>query len=120
MRRRGARGANWSEGRLLAVVLGLILAASLGIWMNRQPRAELATPVHSVSAAALERIARVDINSAAAAELAALPGLGEALAARIVAWRAENGPFSSVEALLEVPGIGPGKLDGLRDRLRVG
>lgn len=115
---RRSRRTNWGEGWLIAAALGLVLAASLGIWMNRQPRAELVAPVHSVSAEALERVVQVDINSATAAELAALPGLGDVLAARIVAWREENGPFPSVDALLDVPGIGAGKLAGLREHVR--
>ena len=55
----------------------------------------------------------VDINAASAAELEALPGIGPALAAAIVEWRRVNGPFSGVDELLDVPGIGPAKLDRL-------
>ena len=48
----------------------------------------------------------VDLNRASAEELRALPGIGPALAARIVAWRAANGPFRSPGDLVQVPGIG--------------
>jgi len=61
----------------------------------------------------------LDLNSADAAALDALPGIGPVLAARIVAWRTEHGRFSSVEELAEVSGIGPALLDGLRDLVRV-
>lgn len=61
----------------------------------------------------------VDLNSADAAELETLPGIGPALAARIIAWRAEHGRFSSVEDLLDVSGIGDAKFADLRDRVRV-
>jgi len=48
----------------------------------------------------------VDINSASAAELDALPGIGPAIAARIIEQREANGPFTTVEDLQEVKGIG--------------
>ncbi|MBW3655756.1 MAG: helix-hairpin-helix domain-containing protein [Gemmatimonadetes bacterium] len=60
----------------------------------------------------------VDVNTASAEELAALPGIGPSLAGRIVAWRATNGRFRSPEALEEVPGIGPATVSRLRPRIR--
>jgi competence protein ComEA len=48
----------------------------------------------------------VDINAAGAAELDSLPGIGPALAERIITHREENGPFESVEDLRQVKGIG--------------
>jgi competence protein ComEA len=61
----------------------------------------------------------VDVNTATAQELAALPGIGPALAGRIVAWRSAHGRFGSVDALAEVPGIGPATVERLRPRVRV-
>ncbi|GAB6938968.1 ComEA family DNA-binding protein [Isoptericola variabilis] len=57
----------------------------------------------------------VSLNSATAADLEVLPGIGPALAGRIVAWREENGPFTSVDELDEVSGIGPSVLAQVRD-----
>ena len=57
------------------------------------------------------------INQATQAELEALPGIGPTLAARILAWRTTNGPFTNLESLDSVPGIGPSLLEKLRDRL---
>jgi len=57
----------------------------------------------------------IDINRATAADLDALPGVGPALAARIVAWRAANGPFRAVDDLLGVAGIGERTLERLRE-----
>ncbi|MFL5538234.1 MAG: ComEA family DNA-binding protein [Longimicrobiaceae bacterium] len=48
----------------------------------------------------------VDLNRASAEELQRLPGIGPALAARIVAWRTAHGPFRSPGELVQVPGIG--------------
>ena|SRR2546427_4407320 len=50
---------------------------------------------------------RIDIERATAAELERLPGIGPALAARIVAERVDHGPFRSPAGLLRVRGIGP-------------
>ena len=62
----------------------------------------------------------VDINTASAVELEALPGIGPVLAARIVQWRVDNGPFTDVEILGEVSGIGDALMAQLRPLVRVG
>lgn len=59
-----------------------------------------------------------NVNTAPATELAQVPGLGPATAARIVEHREAHGPFPSVEALLDVPGIGPATLEQMRPHLR--
>ena len=56
----------------------------------------------------------VSLSRAQAADLDALDGIGPTLAARIVEWRAAHGGFASVDQLLEVPGIGPTRLESLR------
>jgi competence protein ComEA len=62
---------------------------------------------------------RVRLNLAGVEELETLPGVGPVLAERIVAYREEHGPFAVVEDLLDVPGIGEGKLAALRDAVLV-
>jgi competence ComEA-like helix-hairpin-helix protein len=63
----------------------------------------------------------IDINTATVNELAAaLPGIGPGKAQRIVEWREANGPFQSVEQLLEVSGIGPKTLEKIRPFVRIG
>ena len=62
----------------------------------------------------------VDLNTATAEQLDALPGVGPATATAILSHREEHGPFRSVEDLIEVRGIGEAKLDGLRDLVMVG
>lgn len=61
----------------------------------------------------------MDLNTADATALETLPGIGPALAERILAWRDEHGGFRSVEDLLEVSGIGEGRFAELRDRVTV-
>ena len=60
----------------------------------------------------------LDLNAAGAAELESLPGIGPALAARIVAWRAAHGRFHSIGELDSVPGVGPALLARVAPRVR--
>ena len=62
---------------------------------------------------------KININTAPAAELQRLPGIGEKRAEDIVSRREEHGPFASVEDLMQVPGIGAGILDGIRDYITI-
>ena len=57
----------------------------------------------------------VNLNYAGQRELESLPGIGPALAGRIIDYRERNGPFSSIDELLGVPGIGPSTLERLRE-----
>ncbi|QWL27919.1 competence protein ComEA [Rathayibacter toxicus] len=59
----------------------------------------------------------LSLSSATAAQLEELPKVGPAMAAKIVAYREQNGPFTSVDQLLEVPGIGEKTLAAFRDRV---
>lgn len=62
----------------------------------------------------------VNINSASMEELSKLlVGVGDAKAQRIVDYRQKHGPFSSVEALMEVKGIGASIVDKNRDRIKL-
>lgn len=61
--------------------------------------------------------AAVELNSADRAALETLPGVGPALAQRIIDRREQNGPFTAVDQLLDVRGIGPKVFAGLRDRV---
>jgi competence protein ComEA len=60
----------------------------------------------------------VNVNTASAVELAQLPGLGPAMAQRIVDHRAAHGDFPSLDALLDVPGVGEATLAAIRPHLR--
>lgn len=62
----------------------------------------------------------IDVNRATPAELVALPGIGPALAERIVEHRMKHGPFRTPDALVDVPGIGPAIVERIRARVRAG
>lgn len=61
----------------------------------------------------------VNVNSATNAELETLPGIGEVIAQAIVDHRTENGPFTSVEQLVDVSGIGDATLENIRELVTV-
>jgi len=61
--------------------------------------------------------AQVNVNTADRAALEGLPGIGPELAQRILDYRQTHGPFAQIDDLLEVPGIGPGILDKIREEI---
>jgi competence protein ComEA len=62
---------------------------------------------------------RININTADVTELQKLPGIGPSIAARIVEYRAENGPFRAVDEITGVRGIGVARLNSLRNSITV-
>ncbi len=84
-------------------------------------RGEPAPPAAPSSAPAGDAgpAAPVDLNLAGPEELESLPGIGPATSAAIIEYRDANGPFASVDALIDVPGIGEAKLAALADLVSV-
>lgn len=74
----------------------------------------------AASSATREAVGPVNINTASAEELSALPGIGETLAGRIVAYRTKHGAFSSTEEVQKVSGIGEKIFAEIADRITVG
>jgi competence protein ComEA len=62
---------------------------------------------------------KVNINTATAAELAKLPGIGKKIAEDIVAYREKTGPFNSTQELKNVKGVGEKKYQSLKDKITV-
>ena len=130
---RGIRDAHALAVLLLGAALGLGTALPLlgpGAADLSQPRAaEQAAPVNiqarepragpSPTRSPSSRAGPLNLNTADAESLQALPGIGPALASRIVAYRFEHGPFQTVEDLLRVPGIGPNRWERIRPLVRV-
>ena len=86
---------------------------------NAAAQSPVVTELYAAQEEFMPDLSPLDLNSAAAEELEELPGIGSELARRIVEYREENGPFETVEELMEVSGIGEGRLAGLQDRVRV-
>jgi competence protein ComEA len=62
---------------------------------------------------------KINVNTATAAELEQLPGIGPVLAQRIVEYREANGPFQSIEDIKKVSGIGEAKFEQIKDLITV-
>lgn len=62
---------------------------------------------------------KINLNQATAAEISALPGLGDKKAEAIVEYRTQNGPFASVEDLIKVKGIGEKLLEKIKPMIVV-
>ena len=63
---------------------------------------------------------QIDINTATLEQLQMIPGIGEAIAQRIIDYRAENGGFDTIEEILNVSGIGEKKFEQIKPRIKVG
>lgn len=100
----------------------VVAAAAAGESQQSEPGPSsgvTASPSGSSSSSPSPDDGRVNLNTAGVAQLDAVKGIGPAIAQRIVDHRNRNGPFSSVDDLLDVPGIGPKTLAKMRDQLVV-
>ena len=113
---------------LIAVTL-LFAVFTLGFFLGRNGNhgsVELSVPASmqtSPPQTTLETVAvtfPIDINRADTEQLTALPGIGEVLAQRIIAYREENGSFLSTDELKNVEGIGEKRLEAILDLITVG
>lgn len=78
-----------------------------------QPPANTTAPVVQATSS------MVNINTASAAELDTLPGVGPATAQKIIDYRTAHGPFKSVDDLINVNGIGPSKLGEIKPKAAI-
>ena len=130
-----AAGGTTNQADLVVVNLAAPLVDAAQVFFPRKgstPHATLPRPHAGVNlpiagssngagagAGATSATGIVDINSATLSDLDALPGVGPSTAQAIIDYRVANGPYSSVEDLLNVRGIGPSKLAAMRARVRV-
>ena len=62
----------------------------------------------------------IDINTATLAQLQSLPNIGPTTAQNIINYRNQHGPFSTIEDIMNVPGVGPATFDQIQDLITVG
>jgi competence protein ComEA len=107
------RGADLGALNLAAVLVDAqqVLVPKAG---EAEPPAGAAPPTGSGTSQQL-----VNVNTASSTELEELPGIGPVLAEAIVAYREEHGPFTSVDQLEDVSGIGPVTLGEIQDLVTV-
>ena len=94
-----------SLASLRCMIVLAAMAVAFGAWEASQRSASVDDELAGVPSSSWPDM-RIDINSASAAELALLPGIGEGLAERIVRDREANGAFGLVEDLQRVRGLG--------------
>lgn len=99
----------WTGLGVLAVLVGLAAGNSF----------VEAAPTASGAKATATAAAPVDLNQATESELTSIPGIGPAMAQRILEFRKEHGPFTQVDDLLKVKGIGEKSLEKLRPYFKV-
>ena len=120
---------------LLAVVTALFVGFTLGLFVGRNTGSgtvtlavspQMQTAPTTAATAAAETVPEetvsfpVNINTADADTLTSLPGIGQVLAERIVAYRRQNGSFRAIEEITKVEGIGEKKADAILELITVG
>jgi len=100
----------------LCLLLGLFLGSRMGVQADTYT-VSTEKPVPQEEVVPPEVV--VNINTASAEDLAVLPGIGNALALRIVEYREQNGSFGKIEDIMKVSGIGEGKFSDIRDQITV-
>jgi len=107
-------------GYFQSMIFALLTSASAAVFAAPAVKSETDNALQ-VTAVSFETYSdKIDLNQADAPTLQReLAGIGEAKAQAIVTYRDTNGPFSSVDELLEVKGIGKAILDKNREKLEV-
>lgn len=105
---------------LLAVAAGFVAGVVIAILLRRRQTQLAPQPAPVFPSPPSRKEKRVDLNTASVEELATLPGIGPAIAQRIVEHRIAHGPFASAESLAKVSGIGPARVRRLAGLMAVG
>ena len=107
----------------LVATTAAFLCVLLGLFIGRQTPDNRINLYHSdniTNEASNSESSLIDINTATQSELELLPGIGPAMAQRIIDYRTENGPFKKTEDICNVSGIGSKTYEKLAQYITVG
>jgi competence protein ComEA len=105
---------------VLVLVFGVCVALHPSVSSAQAASAEIPPRASQPAAKPAVPAGVLNINTASASELDALPGIGAKTAARIVEYRQKNGPFKKVEELMNVRGVGEKNFLKLKAQITVG
>jgi len=105
------------RNRIAVACLGVMCLLGLGVFAADD--AKEAKPEKTKKEKEVPQVTAVDINTASAKELQALPGIGKVLSERIVEYREQNGKFELIDDLLKVKGVRAKSLDKIRPLLKL-
>lgn len=119
---------------ILPIVTALFVGLTVGLFLGRNGQSgtvsvSVPQPIPAETTAATTPASSettqavqfpININTAGKEALTELPGIGEVLAGRIIAYREENGPFQAIEEITKVEGIGEGKAEAILDLISTG
>ena len=115
------------QGWILIAITGAFLCLLVGVFLGRgQSKGYIhlenseGIVVEPQESQAAPSPAQININTATAQQLQLLPGIGESIAQRIVDYRETNGNFETIEALMNVSGIGEKKFSDIKDFITIG
>lgn len=103
------------------LILGMFVGRStIGGALTAEPRKSYTPLTVDPSDAADFQSGMININTADVEKLTMLPGIGEVIAQRIVDYREQNGPFLSIDDLMNVEGIGESRLTSITKYITIG
>lgn len=113
-----AAGGADSEADLESINLAKVLNDGDQVYVPRIGEAPTPAPP-SEGGAAPAATGPINLNTATQSDLETLPGIGPAIAGRIIEYRDANGPFATIDDIQNVSGIGPSTFDNIKDFITV-